>query len=435
MPIASSGPIMKRCPLALSVALLIVAVARPSQAQTSVTNAGVSLGETLSTLSGVAGLGQGGEFLRMNTALEIATTPFVTPSSGVAKKLDPTTGLEVPTVNTFGPSLAERALTAGAGKIAISANVIVATYDKLGARRRLERMTMSTSVSPFPEATQTGLMSLVLSTQTTLIQGVMGATDKLDIGVVVPIVRVKLSGIAWVQNAVLRPQADGKVGPDILRRAVGEGVSTGMGDLAVTAKYRLLKFGAPPPPDAPVEPDPGGLSLHSIVRLPTGSRENLRGLGITRALTSVVLSMGKGKLKPHANVGFEWWSKGVDITSPNDPTVTARHQLQYVAGIEFAAAPKLTLLFDVLGRQILGGGKVENRTVTVAERPSLAADRFASLTYAVATDHRIKELSIAPGVKWNLKGKFLLSVSGIATVRDNGLHDLFTPVVGLDFSF
>lgn len=425
---------MKRCPLALSIALLILGVDRPLLAQTPVTNQGVSLGELLSTLSGVAGSGQGGEFLRMNTAFEIATTPFVTAASGVAQKLDPTTGLEVPTASTFGPSLAERALTAGAGKVAVSANVIVATYDKLGPRR-LERLQLSNSESSFPENTQTGVMSLVLSSQTTLIQGVMGATDKLDIGVVVPIVRVEVSGIAWVQNAVVRQQADGQRGPDIVRRAAGQGKSTGIGDLAVTAKYRLLKFGAPPPPDAPVEPDPGGLTLHSIVRLPTGSRENLRGLGVTRALVSVVASAGKGKVRPHANFGFEWWNKGVDITSPTDRTVTARHQLQYVAGLEFAAVPKLTVLLDVLGRQILGGGKVEFTTVTPAERPSLARDSISALTYAVATDHRIKKLSIVPGVKWNLKGKFLLSFSGIITIQDNGLHDLFTPVVGLDFSF
>ncbi len=353
---------------------------------------------------------------------------------GVKKSSTRRRGSKVPTASTFGPALAERALTAGAGKLAVSANVIVATYDKLGSKR-LERMRLANSTSPFPEATQLGLMSLVIASQTTLIQGVLGATDKLDIGVVVPIVRVKLSGIAWTQNAVVRQQADGTTGPDIVRHAAGEGTSTGMGDLAVTAKYRLLKFGAPPPPDAPVEPDPGGLTLHSIVRLPTGSTENLRGLGVTRALMSVVVSGGKGKFRPHANVGFEWWARGVDITSPTDPTVTVRHQLQYVAGIEFAAAPKLTLLLDVLGRQILGGGKIEYRTVTAAERPSLAADRITSLTYSVATDHRIKKLSIAPGVKWNLMGKFLLSVSGIATIRDNGLHDLFTPVVGLDFSF
>jgi hypothetical protein len=59
----------------------------------------------------------------------------------------------------------------------------------------------------------------------------------------------------------------------------------------------------------------------------------------------------------------------------------------------------------------------------------------SSQTYALATEQSIRKLSIVPGIKWNLKGKMLLSFSGIATISDTGLHDLFTPVVGLDWSF
>jgi hypothetical protein len=47
----------------------------------------------------------------------------------------------------------------------------------------------------------------------------------------------------------------------------------------------------------------------------------------------------------------------------------------------------------------------------------------------------MRELSIVPGLKWNVKPKLLVSVSGIAMLHDDGLHDRFTPVVGLDFTF
>lgn len=426
---------MKRRPLALSIALLVLLLGRSAQAQNStVTNEGVSLADTLSQLTRVVGSGQVGDFLRVATALEVATTPFGTSSGGFVFKLDPTTGLEVRTASTFGPSFAERALTAGAGQVSVSVNLITATYDKLGSLR-LDRMELARSESPFPQLSQTGVMSLVLSSESTVIHGVMGATDKLDIGVVIPIVRVKLNGVAWAQNAVVRRQADGQVGPDIVERAAGRGVSSGLGDLALTAKYRFLRFGGAPPPDAPLAPDPGGLALLSTVRLPTGSRENLRGLGIARTLMSLVASTGQRRFRPHANVGFEWWNKGIDIASPGDATITTRHQVQYVAGVEFEASPKLTLLVDVLGRHVLGGGRVDFNTLTSADRPTLAGFGVTSLTYARPTDERIRKLSIVPGVKWNLKGKVLLSLSGIATIRDNGLHDLFTPVVGLDWSF
>ena len=78
------------------------------------------------------------------------------------------------------------------------------------------------------------------------------------------------------------------------------------------------------------EPDPGGLALLATVRLPTGDRENLRGLGVTRMLGSLVVSSGRGRFRPHANIGYEGWSSGVSVvTDPQgDETVTARNQFQ-----------------------------------------------------------------------------------------------------------
>jgi hypothetical protein len=429
---------MQRRLPALPIALLLLLPGRPLFAQgTPVTTAGFSLADVISQLTRAATVAQTGvlgDFIVVSTALEIGTMPLGTSSGAIVSKLDPTTGNEVPSATTFGPLFAQRALTAGAGKVAMSVNLITATYDRLGSFD-LDRMELSRSDSRFPELQQTGLMSLVLTSQSTVIHGVIGATDKFDVGADIPIVRLKVEGIGWTQNAVVRPQQDGQVGNDILTRAEGAGVSSGVGDIAVSGKFRFHRFGAAPPPDAPLEPDPGGLALLVTMRLPTGSRENLRGLGITRAMGSLIVSSGKGRFRPHANVGFEWWEKAIDMTSPNDPTIRLRHQFQFAAGAELEAAPKLTLLVDVLGRQVFGGGKIDFRTLTPAERPDLTARGLTSVTYARPIDVNMRELSIVPGLKWNLKGKMLLSVSGIATLYDDSLHDRFTPVVGLDFTF
>ena len=421
-------------PLLALIALLVFGAGRTSYAQTASVTEGASLAETLAQLTQVIGFGQLGDFLRVDAMVEIATTPLGASSGGVATKLDPTTGNQVPVVRTMGPQFAERAITAGSGKAAVSVDFIAATYDRLGDLK-LDQMQLTTTAAGRGELQQAGIMSLVLSSQTTVIKGVLGATDRFDVGAVVPIVRVKLEGISWVQNAVVRAQSDGTIGNDILRRAEGAGTSTGLGDIAVNGKFRLMRFGAPPPPDAPVEPDPGGLALLGTVRLPTGSRDNLRGLGITRVMAGFAASFSKKRFQPHFNVGFEWWEKGIDITSRHDPTVTLRHQIQYAAGFEYAAAPKLTFLLTVLGRHIRGGGEIEFNTVTGAQRPDLAAQGFTSLDYARPTDRGIRKITIVPGMKWNLKGKFLLSLSGLTTLSDNGLHDQFTPVVGLNVNF
>jgi hypothetical protein len=392
----------------------------PAFAQgTTVTTAETSLADTLTQLTRITAVREVGESLKLNTAIEVASTPLGTSSGGFAFELDPTTGLEVRKASTFGPSFAERVITSGAGQMSLAVSLTAASYDKLGALD-LDQMELVHQSSSNPDLDQRGFMSLVLNSETTVIQGVMGATPKLDVGVAIPIVRVRLDAISWVETS----------SGIVLVRADGKGTSTGLGDIALQAKYRLLRFGGEPPPDAPVEPDPGGFAVQLIARLPTGSRENLRGLGIHRLLGSLIFSSGKGKLRPHAQIGYEWWSKGIDVVSDFDPVVTARHSFQYAAGIEFAAHPTVTLMVDFLTRQINGGGKVGTNTLEVTDVPGVDA-----LTYAVALPEGVLKQSIVPGLKWNLKGKFLLSLNGVIAIRDNGLYDKFTPVVGLDWTF
>jgi hypothetical protein len=387
-----------------------------------------NLADLISIISTLPGSPELGSFLRFATALEVATTPYGTSSGAFVFKLDPTTGLEVRTASTFGPAFGERAITAGAGQMSVAVNFIAATYDKVNDED-LDQLRVAETDAAVAELQQQGFASLVLSSQSTVIQAVMGASDNLDIGAIIPIVKVKVNGLGWVQNNVVRRQANGEVTNDVLYRAEGDASAAGIGDIGVTAKYRFLRFGGVPPPDAPLEPDPGGLAAMAIVRLPTGSREGLRGLGVTRAMLSLIASMGQRRLRPHMNVGFEWWDKGINLTSPGVDTVTVRHRVQYGGGIEFEAAPKVTILLDFMGRHVLGGGVLGYRTV-----PNPGGG-FTSLTHAFATDEAIRKMSLVPGIKWNLKGKMLLSVSGIASLSDNGLHDMFTPVVGLDITF
>jgi hypothetical protein len=89
------------------------------------------------------------------------------------------------------------------------------------------------------------------------------------------------------------------------------------------------------------------------------------------------------------------------------------------------------LLLVRVHRQVLGGGGVEVQGVPVpANFPGVS-----SLDVAVATDKRIRKFALVPGLKWNLKGSFVFSGNAIVSLSDTGLHDLFTPVVGLDWTF
>jgi len=242
----------------------------------------------------------------------------------------------------------------------------------------------------------------------------MGVTDKLDIGVVLPIVTVKVNGTSSLANG----------NGDVILFASGNGVASGLGDVAGQIKYRFVAFGAG-------QPDPGGVAVMATVRLPTGDKENLRGLGVTRTLISFIASGGQGRFRPHGNAGFEYWNKGVGVASDyaQNGSVTARHQVAYAAGFEFEAVPKVTLLADLLGRQILGGGRLD--VVTDSSTPPGAL----SSSSLVALPEGISKLTLAPGLKVNLKSKLLLSANVLIALRDTGLHARVTPVAGIEMAF
>jgi hypothetical protein len=164
------------------------------------------------------------------------------------------------------------------------------------------------------------------------------------------------------------------------------------------------------------------------MRLPTGDQKNLRGLGVTRTLVSLIASSGQGRFRPHANVGYGWWSKGVGVVSDSAPnaSVTARHQVEYAAGLELEAAPKLTLLVDVIGGSIFSGGKLGMATVTSG------ATSYQAL---VALPDGLSRVDLVPGLKVNLKGKLVLALNALVALRDNGLHARVTPVAGIDLNF
>ena len=107
----------------------------------------------------------------------------------------------------------------------------------------------------------------------------------------------------------------------------------------------------------------------------------------------LVASSGQGRIRPHVNGGFEFWNQGVEVITSfdkNPSTVTVRHQVQYAAGVEVEAAPKLTLMLDLLGQHILGAGKVGFKTTTFnppVDGVTLPIESAVTLLEGVAEAH------------------------------------------------
>jgi len=370
-----------------------------------------TIASTLSQIVGPAGTAHIGDALSLAAQLGMATTPYGASSGGFLIKLDPSTGLAVRTATTFGPAFAERALTSGEGKLSLGATIQTSTYDRLNDVPVDNNLQLRTSTAASPAAARSGTANLSLKSTTTVLFARMGIGDNFDIGANVPIVAVKFSGTASLKSGV----------GDILF-AQGAANASGLGDVQGIAKFRFHSFGTG-------IPDPGGLAAMVTMTLPTGDKDQLRGLGITRTLVQLIASSGQARFRPHGNVGFEYWSKGVSVVSDTagSPTVTARHQYTYAAGVEFEAVPKLTLLVDLLGGAVLGGGKVAFTSV-----PDLTGVTTSALA---ALPEGTSRIDLAPGLKANLKGKILISLNALIALHDTGLHARVTPVAGIDITF
>ena len=393
------------------VTLALLALAAPVHAQKVTTVADLTGQQVLTQL---ANSRMAGEAIALTTAAEIATQPFGSSSGGFIFKLDTTTGLLARTTTTFGPMFGERALTSGEGQVSVGASFRSSSFDKV-TDLPLSNLPFGTVTASTPAATRTTTGNVELTAKTVAIFSTIGVTDNFDIAVVVPLVTVELAGRSTVVNG----------SGVVTRLAETDNVFSGLGDISALAKYRIVKFSG-----API-PDPGGIALIVNVRLPTGSRENLRGLGITRTLVSGVASGGRGRLRPYAGAGFEFWSKGVDVAAAPGETVSIRHQFQYSGGIELEAAPKLTILLEYIGQKIMGGGQIG-----IAPDPVTAGlPSVTSATSMVALPDGISKSLLAPGMKVNLKGKLLLNLSALITLQNNGLHAKVTPVAGINLTF
>lgn len=369
------------------------------------TPSGQNLRATLRQIGGPLGSEQSLSALANLASLEVSTAPLGTSTGGFTFTFDPLTRVWTRSAQSFGPSFTERSLTTGRAKVSAGFNWLHASYSAFGGQDLKNgdfRPARNVRLPPPLPAVSYSSLELNLATDTLVMFGHAGVTDNFDVGVAVPIVRVTMDASGGLFNAS---------GTNLQPSLIPETSASGVGDLAVFAKYLLARQGE------------GGVAAAVEVRVPTGDKNALRGLEVTRTLTSLIWSRG-GRISPHANLGYEFWSDEVPISSSGD--VFARHAIKYAAGVEITATPRATVVLDFLGRHVRHGGQVAYRTFTA---------QGGSIDALVGIPEGIRQLSLAPGIKWNVWRSVLVTGNVLAAVSNNGLRANLTPVVGIDWAF
>jgi hypothetical protein len=217
-------------------------------------------------------------------------------------------------------------------------------------------------------------------------------TDRLAVGVTVPISTVRFSG---VRNRTTN-------GATSLQSSQS-GSSTGLGDTTLNGRYMLVGTGV------------RGASVGADLRLPTGRSEDLLGAGKATGRFLGIGTWEEGHLAVNVNGGF-----GIGGLS---------REVFWAAATTLAPTPRVTIIGEVMGRWLAELSRVSDVYQPHPLLPGVETMRWLSLDPGIHTTFMVT------GAKWNVGGTWLLNTNLLIRLTDAGLRARVTPAVSLDYAF
>jgi hypothetical protein len=325
----------------------------------------------------------------------VATTPVGSPSGGFTYRLNPELGTVERASDTFGPLYLERALTSGAGQASFGFTFQYASFESLDGNnlRDGDFITVANQFRDEASPFEVERLSLNITTRTATLAANVGITDRIDVSVTVPMVRLEIEGS---RINVYRDE------PFLQARA--SAIATGFADIGVRGKVRLTPAASP-------TAIAGGMEL----RLPTGREEDLLGAG-ELALRFLGIA------------SHEWSRAGVYGNFVLGTGGLGR-EISYGGGLAVAPAPRLTLVGELMLRKLAG---VQGIDAVVAPNPTIQG---VDTTWLVPSGEDELTGFSAFGFKWNVAGRWLVQTHVLVPVSSNGLTAKFTPAFAIDYSF
>ncbi|HEV8381492.1 MAG TPA: transporter [Gemmatimonadales bacterium] len=270
-------------------------------------------------------------------------------------------GVPVPTSGSPGAVFGERAPTLGRGRVFVGANINRLHFETLrGVSMHDIEMTFThqnvtgpacdsivgASCTPYGVPTHENdvidlRLALDLDMTVTSFFVTFGLLDRVDIGVVLPIVSTSLSGTS---NAQIVPFGGTtaqhffggtSANPELSTSRFVSGSATGVGDIATRVKVNLMRS------------ERTNFSVLADVRFPTGSADDLLGSGHIAARGLGILSARFGAFSPHANIGYLFRGG----SSQNSAVLTT-------VGFDHVMAPWAAIAVDLVSELQVGESKL-----------------------------------------------------------------------------
>lgn len=325
--------------------------------------------------------------------LELGSLPSSS-GGGFTYRLDPTLGTVIRASDSFGPLFTERSLLTGRGRASLGLSFSSTIFDHVDGRSLRDGTLVSTAsvfrgeTTPFDIET----VSLRIHAETMTLNGTVGIIDRLDVSAGIPFVRLNLEG----------ERVDTYRGQRLLQ-AIGSASASGLGDVVLRTRYNMYRAGA------------SGIAAGFEARLPTGREEDLLGAGVASYTPRVIGSYEAERIGIHGEFGYTF--RGVS------------EALAYAGAVTAVAAPRLTLVGEVLGRRLRAVGRLVETTLP---HPRLVGVDTIRLTQSSETADR---LLVVAGFKWNIASTWLLTANVLRPLTDVGLNASWVPRLTFDYWF
>jgi hypothetical protein len=225
-----------------------------------------------------------------------------------------------------------------------------------------------------------------------------GLLDQLDVSLAIPVVRTTVEGSnefldyvlngTTIEDSTFLPQG----------RYFVRGESTGLGDVAIGAKYAFVKRSE------------AGAAVTVRTSLPTGSLEDMTGTGEFQTSVGFVGSTEKAGWSPHLNLSYLF--AGGEVLD----------ELNYNVGVSYAMIPRrMTVGGEMVGRRLFDVTEFTS-TVQLGVLQSPITREFFPVRDFRAEERDVNLLFFALGGKVRISGRLLASVYAIVPAGGAGLQ-------------
>jgi hypothetical protein len=371
-------------------------------------------------------------FLSNSISSNVTNIPFSASSGGETFRFEGAT--PVRTSISAGPIYAERAQTMGRGRLFMGLARSGLHYETLrGVPLDNLQLTFTHANVDFPGCDSTfggdcslyGVpvlenesidfrLALDVSVNVTAFLLTYGVSNRIDFGVVLPIVSTTLRGTSTAEIIPFGSSATAShffsgtpENPVLTASRFSEGSSSGLGDVSARVKINVH------------EATPVSLAILAEGRFPTGSEEDLRGSGAVALRGLGIVSARLGQFSPHVNIGYQYRGRFLD----NDAFLAT-------AGFDQLLAPWATFAAEVISEFQVGTSHL-----TVPQDVTLESPFRRTIHASSIPDRRDDIVNASLGAKLSLPQRVTFLGNAVFPLNRGGMRPDVLWTLGAEYTF